>query len=412
MNISFSKFTLDNGLRVILHADSTSEIVTSNLLYNIGSKHEDADFTGLAHLFEHLMFSGTKKNPNFDSFLEKVGAQNNAFTNSDFTNYYITIPSNNLEHALYVESDRMSNLMVSKNSLETQKNVVIEEFNQNYLNQPYGDLHLLLRAASYNTHPYKWCTIGKDPSHIKKVNLDLAQDFFDNYYVPNNAILVIAGNINLDKTKKIVHNYFSPIPFKNIIRKNYFLEPKKTEKVELKIERDVPSKCIALAFHMSNRTNKRFYTAKLISHILSSGISSRLHKDLVVEKKIFSKIETYLGEDIDPSLFYLKGFLNDGVDYLDAEKNIFEHLKFLSSNLIEEDELFKVIKKNESSLLFSHVNNSYKALDLAFGELLNNANLINEEIDVLKSIARVDIINECDKLFVENNCTALYYGKI
>ncbi len=412
MNIEFDFFTLDNGLRVLLHLDSKSNVVTSNILYDVGSKHEDPDFTGLAHLFEHLMFSGTKNHSNFDSFLEKVGAQNNAFTSSDLTNYYITIPSNNLEHALYIESDRMSNLNVSQKNLDIQKNVVIEEFKQNYLNQPYGDLHLIIRAASYNVHPYHWCPIGKEISHIEKIDLNIANQFFQNFYTPNNAILVVAGNINFEKTKQMISSHFSSIPFRDVVRRKYLFEPKKKEKIHLNIKRDVPSKCILLAFHMGARLENSFYISKLISRILSSGVSSRLYNNLVMKEKIFSKVETYLGEEIDPSLFYIKGFLNENVDYSLAEKRIFHELESLSTFLISEEELNRVQKKNESALRFSSLNNSYKAVDLAIGALLGNPNLINEDFSMFKSISRKDILIEAKKIFTKNNCTSLYYGKM
>ncbi len=412
MNINFEHFTLDNGLRVILHLDSKSNVVTSNILYNVGSKHEDPDFTGLAHLFEHLMFAGTKNHPHFDSFLERVGAQNNAFTSSDITNYYITIPSNNLEHALYIESDRMLNLNISQKNLDVQKNVVIEEFKQNYLNQPYGDLHLMLRAASYNVHPYQWCPIGKEIAHVEKIDLNIANEFFKNFYAPNNAILVVAGNIDFKKTKKMIYNHFSSIPFRSINKIKYLFEPKKTEKIHLKIKRDVPSKCIALAFHMGGRLEKNFYVSKLISHILSSGVSSRLYSNLVVKKKVFSEIQTYLGEDFDNSLFYIKGFLNKDVDYSLAEQSIFNELDSLSSFVISKEELNRVQKKNESGIRFTNLNNSYKAIDLAIGAVLGNPNLINEELAVFKSISENDILFEAKKMFSETNCTSLYYGKI
>ena len=412
MDIDFDFFTLDNGLKVVLHLDTNSNVVTTNVLYNVGSKDENPDFTGLAHFFEHLMFSGTKNHPNFDSFLEKVGAQNNAFTSSDITNYYITIPSNNLEHALYIESDRMSNLNITQKNIDVQKNVVIEEFKQIYLNQPYGDLHLLLRAASYNFHPYNWCPIGKEIDHIEKFNLDIAKKFYKNFYSPNNAVLVVAGNINFPKTKSIISNYFASIPFREIKRSKYLFEPKKTEKVQLKINRDVPSNCIALAFHMGRRQDTSFYVSKLISHILSSGVSSRMYDKLVMKEKVFSKIQTYLGEDYDSSLFYIKGFLNDNVDYSFAEERIFNELNSLSSILISDEELNKVQKKNESALRFSLLNNSYKAIDLAVGVNLGNPNLINDDFNNFKSISKSDILNEAKKIFRRSNCTSLYYGKM
>ena len=412
MNINFDFFTLDNGLKVVLHLDPNCNVVTTNILYNVGSKDENPDCTGLAHFFEHMMFSGTKKHPKFDSFLEKVGAQNNAFTSSDITNYYITVPSNNLEHALYIESDRMLNLNLTQKNLDVQKNVVIEEFKQIYLNQPYGDIHLILRAASYNYHPYNWCPIGKEISHIEKFNIDIANQFYKNFYSPANAVLVVAGNINFNQTKKMISNYFSHIPFRKINRNPYLFEPKKTEKVELKVKKDVSSNCIVLAFHMGSRLEKNFYVSKLISSLLSSGVSSRLYNNLVKKKKIFSKIQTYLGEDFDSSLFYIKGFLNDQIDFSYAEEHVFNELNSLKNNLISEQELNKVQKKNNSSLHFSLINNSSKAIDLAVGVILNNPNLINDDFLNFDSVSIDDIKKESKKIFRSSNCTSLYYGKI
>jgi len=410
-SIKFEKYTLDNGLRVILHQDLSSQLVTSNLLYNVGAKDEDPDCTGLAHLFEHLMFSGTKKIPNFDTFLENVGAQNNAFTNNDFTNYYITVPPNNLEHALCAESDRMLGLSFSNSSLKIQKSVVIEEFKQIYLNQPYGDLYLLFKPLAYSVHPYRWCTIGKEISHIQKVNITTIKDFFYSHYAPNNAILVIAGNFDFQSIKSKINKWFGKIPYRQIKPRNYLAEPPSLIKRHLQVKRNVPSNCILIAFHMSGRKSKSFYTANLISRLLSKGFSSRLYQALVIKEKIFTKIETFLGEDIDPSLFYIKGLLSDGITYSIAHKKINKELDILCKNNVSEIELNGAIKKNESSILFSYVDNSCKAIDLAVGELLGEANLVNSQISNYNNCSPKDIIDEAVNLFDDKKSISLYYGK-
>ena len=410
-NIKFEEFILDNGLKVILHQDFSSQLVTCNLLYNVGAKDEDPDCTGLAHLFEHLMFSGTKKIPNFDSFLESVGAQNNAFTNNDITNYYITIPPNNLEYALCAESDRMLGLAFSQNSLDVQKSVVIEEFKQNYLNQPYGDIYLLLRPLCYTVHPYKWCTIGKELSHIEKVNLNIVKDFFYSHYAPNNAILVITGNFQLIDVKQKVHKWFSKIPYREIKPRNYMSEPPSLKKKHLQVNRDVPSNCLIMAFHMSERINESFYVVNIISRILSKGFSSRLYQNLVSKERVFSEINTFPGEDFDPSLFYIKGYLCEGVSYELAEMKLRKELDILCKNPITNYELNLALKKNESTLLFSYVDNSYKAIDLAIGKLLGDVNLINKQILIYNKITPSDIMRESIKLFDCKKSSTLYYGK-
>ena len=409
--IKFEKFTLDNGLRVILHQDLSSQLVTTNLLYNVGSKDEDPDCTGLAHLFEHLMFSGTKKIPNFDTFLEKVGAQNNAFTNNDFTNYYITVPPNNLEYALCAESDRMQGLSFSNRSLEIQKSVVIEEFNQIYLNQPYGDLYLLFKPLAYSSHPYSWCTIGKEISHIQKVDINIVKDFFYSHYAPNNAILVVAGNFDNKSIKSKINKWFSKVPFRQIKPRNYMPEPPLKVKKHMQVKRNVPSNCILMAFHMSDRLSESFYAANLISRLLSKGFSSRLYQSLVINEKIFTKIETFLGEDLEPSLFYIKGILFDGVNYQTAQHKIESELDRLCKNNITEAELNGIIKKNESTILFSYVDNSCKALDLAVGELLGKSNLINSQISTYNNFSSKKIISEANNLFNEKKSITLFYGK-
>ena len=410
-NIKFEEFTLNNGLKVILHQDLSSQLVTCNLLYNVGAKDEDPDCTGLAHLFEHLMFSGTKKIPNFDSFLESVGAQNNAFTNNDITNYYITIPPNNLEYALCAESDRMLGLNFAQNSLDVQKSVVVEEFKQNYLNQPYGDIYLLLRPLCYTTHPYKWCTIGKDLSHIEKVNLHIVKDFFYSHYAPNNAILAITGNFHSIDVKQKVHKWFSKIPYREIKPRNYTSEPTQLKKKHLQVHRDVPSNCLIMAFHMSERMSASFYVVNIISRILSKGFSSRLYQNLVSKERIFSKIDTFPGEDIDPSLFYIKGYLYEGVSYEFAEKKLKQELDILCKNLIANYELNLALRKNESALLFSYIDNSYKAIDLAMGKLLGDVNLINKQISIYNKITPSDIMRESINLFDYKKSSTLYYGR-
>src|SRR5882762_10287024 len=201
--VKFNKFTLDNGLRVIVHEDNTTPMAVLNILYDVGARDEDPEQTGFAHLFEHLMFGGSVNIPHYDEPLQRVGGENNAFTSNDITNYYITLPAANIETAFWLESDRMLSLAFSEKSLEVQRNVVIEEFKQRYLNQPYGDVWLKLRPLAYKVHPYQWATIGKEISHIENATMDDVKGFFFKHYLPPNAILVVAGNVTVDQVKSL-----------------------------------------------------------------------------------------------------------------------------------------------------------------------------------------------------------------
>jgi len=301
--IKFDKFTLNNGLKVIVHKDKSTPIVAINLLYNVGSRDENPDKTGFAHLFEHLMFGGSKNIPVYDKPLQQVGGENNAFTNSNITNYYITLPKANIETAFWLESDRMLNLNFSEKSLNVQRNVVIEEYKQRYLNQPYGDVWLMLRPLAYKKHPYRWATIGKDVSHIENASLDDVKEFFYKYYAPNNAILTIAGDVETEQIKKLTEKWFGSIEKRNVPVRNLPVEPEQTEKREMSVTKDVPFNAIYKAYHMCSRNDKNYHATDLISDILANGKSSRFYQSLVKEKKIFSNIDAYITGDNDNGLF-------------------------------------------------------------------------------------------------------------
>ncbi|MCB0409604.1 MAG: insulinase family protein, partial [Flavobacteriales bacterium] len=288
--ITFEKFELENGLKVIVHQDKSTPIVAFNLLYDVGARDEDENKTGFAHLFEHLMFGGSINVPNFDEPLQKVGGDNNAFTSNDITNYYITLPKENLETAFWLESDRMLSLAFTDKSLEVQRQVVIEEFKQNYLNQPYGDVWLLLRPLAYSKHPYKWATIGKEIAHIENATMEDVKDFFFHHYLPNNAILCIAGNIRTEEIKTLTQKWFGEILKGNVKERNLTVEPKQTKERRLQVERDVPSNAIYKAYKMCKRSDNDYFATDLLSDILSMGNSSRLYTSLIKEQKLFSDI--------------------------------------------------------------------------------------------------------------------------
>ncbi|NUM49608.1 MAG: insulinase family protein [Flavobacteriales bacterium] len=407
--IEFNKHTLSNGLKVISHFDNTSPIVAVNLLYDVGARDENPEKTGFAHLFEHLMFGGSVNVPHFDEELQQAGGENNAFTSNDITNYYETLPLENIETALWLESDRMLSLAFTPKSLEVQRNVVVEEFKQRYLNQPYGDAWLLLRPLAYKVHPYRWATIGKEISHIENATMQDVKDFFFTHYRPNNAILCVAGNIQPEKVFALAEKWFGSIPKGEIKTRNLLPEPKQTKAHRLEVERDVPADAIYIALHMCNRTHPNYQAFDLLSDVLSRGESSRFFQNLVKEKQLFSEISAYVSGDIDNGLFIINGRLSAGVKPEEGEKEIWNELQKISENGIDANELTKVKNKVVSGILFSHVNVLNKAMTLAYSELLGNANLINTETDLYLTVTTQDIQQRAAEIFIPKNASTLVY---
>jgi len=407
--IKFDRFTLDNGLKVIVHKDDSTTIVAVNILYNVGARDENPNKTGFAHLFEHLMFEGSTNIPSYDNPLQLAGGENNAFTTNDITNYYITLPKENIETAFWLESDRMLGLDFSEEKLNVQKNVVVEEFNQRYLNQPYGDVFLLLRPLAYQNHPYQWATIGKNISHIKEANLQDVKDFFNKHYAPNNAILSISGNVETEEIKALSEKWFGPIDRKKIVMRDLPIEPIQNKARNLTVERDVPFDAIYKAFHMSSKQNKNYYTSDLISDLLSNGKSSRLYQSLVKKQKLFSEINAYITGDIDEGLFIVSGKLIKNIKMLDAENAIEIELNKLITEEINEVELEKVKNKFESVYQFGQISTLNKATDLAYHELLGDANKINQEIEKYRNVTIEDVKTLAKQMFTKNNSSTLYY---
>ncbi len=408
--VEFEKFELENGLRVIVHKDKTTPIVAFNILYDVGARDEDPERTGFAHLFEHLMFGGSVNIPKYDEPLERVGGENNAFTNNDITNYYLTLPKDNLETAFWLESDRMLGLGFSKKSLNVQRNVVIEEFKQSYLNQPYGGVWLILRPMAYKVHPYQWATIGKDISHIKTAAMEDVKAFFQKHYCPNNAILTVAGDVETDQIKVLAEKWFGPIKRGEKNARNIPQEPEQNEHRTLKVERDVQANAIYKVYKMCGRLDQEYYSTDMISDVLSGGDSSRLYKELVKNQQLFSKISAYQMGHFDKGLFVISGYLSEGVNFEKAEKAINQILATLQAELIEENELQKVKNKVEAQLVFSEMNCLNKAMNLSYFELLGDAALLNKEMDFYNSVSREDIKNVAKTLFDENKCSTLYYS--
>jgi zinc protease len=407
--INFERFELKNGLKVIVHQDKSTPIVAFNLLYDVGARDESPERTGFAHLFEHLMFGGSINISDYDEVVEKSGGQNNAFTSNDITNYYITLPKENLEHAFRLESDRMLGLAFTPKSLEVQRQVVIEEFKQNYLNQPYGDIHLLLRPLAYQKHPYQWPTIGKEVSHIEEATMEEVKDFFYKHYAPNNAILVVAGDVDLNHVKLLSEKWFGPISLRDTPKRDLPKEPRQEAARTLKVERDVPVDVIYKAFHMCARTDIDFFATDLISDILSRGNSSRLYNSLVKDQKLFSDIDAYIGGELDEGLFYFAGKLTPGVSMEDAEAGIDAEIGKLKRFLVDEKELRKVKNKAISAHKFSELNVLNKAINLATSELMGDASLVNKQIDLYEGVTASKIKDVAQDVFRKANSNTLYY---
>lgn len=407
--IDFDRFQLDNGLKVIVHRDRSTQIVAMNILYDVGARDEDPNRTGFAHLFEHLMFGGSLNIPKYDTPLEKAGGENNAFTNNDITNYYLTIPKQNMELAFWLESDRMLDLAFSEKSLDVQKSVVIEEFKQSYLNQPYGDVWLLLRPLAYKVHPYLWATIGKDISHIEKATIDDVKNFYRKFYNPNNAVLTVAGDVETEEVRKLTEKWFGIIGPGEKYHRNLPVEPEQTEARKLTVTRNVPYDSLYKVYHMCKRNDQDYHTSDLISDILSNGDSSRIFDTLVKEKKLFSEINAYITGDIDNGLFIFSGKLVRGVTMKEAEKELLKEIHRIASEKVKQDELEKVKNKIESTLEFSEMNVLNKAMNLSYSELLGDANLINEEKKRYLAVSTDDIKRVGENIFKEQNCSTLYY---
>jgi len=407
--IQFERTKLSNGLTVIVHHDKTTPMVAVNICYNVGSRDEHPDRTGFAHLFEHLMFGGSINIPSYDEPLQKAGGDNNAYTSNDLTNYYLTLPKNNIETGFWLESDRMLELAFSDSSLEVQRNVVIEEFKQRYLNQPYGDVWPLIRQMAYKVHPYQWPTIGREISHIEKATMQQVKDFFFTHYAPDNAVMVVAGDVDFDKVVNLADKWFGPIPNRAVKSRNLPQEPVQTELREQTVVRDVPNDAIYLAYHMSDHISTNYYATDLISDILSSGNSSRLYLNLVQKEKLFTELDAYLSGDYEPGLFLISGKTSNGVSLETARKAIDRELDRMKQDRVSEYELEKVKNKVEANIEYSEMNYLTKAMNLATNEILEDANLINSQIDLYRSVTTEQIQEVSQQIFRPENCSVLNY---
>ncbi len=407
--VKFERFTLSNGLRVIVHEDHTTPMAVLNVLYDVGARDEDEQKTGFAHLFEHLMFGGSINIPSYDEPLQRVGGENNAFTSNDITNYYITLPAVNIETAFWLESDRMLDLAFSEKSLDVQRNVVSEEFKQRYLNQPYGDVWLKLRPLVYNTHPYKWATIGKELKHIEEATIEDVKGFFKKHYNPANAILVVGGDVTFNQVEELANKWFGSIPSGLRGERNLPVEPEQKEFKSLTVKADVPLNAIYMAFKMPGRLDPDFHAYDLLSDVLSLGQSSRLHQHLVKEQQLFSDINAYITSSIDPGMFVIEGRLISGVTVEVAEKAIWAEIELLLKEGVSEHELIKVKNKGASIAAFNRLSLLDRAMDLAYHELLGDADGLNHEVDKYAAVTTTQIKKLVEDNFAHEKCSILYY---
>lgn len=408
--MKINRHTLANGLRVVhVYADHT-RMTAMNLLYGVGAKNEDEDKTGLAHLLEHLMFSGSRNVKDFSEYVQRAAGECNAWTNNDVTNYYLNIPSSNIETAFWLESDRMAFLNLDDRSVKTQKDVVCEEFKQRVYNVPYGDVGHILRSLCYRQHPYKWPTIGKDLAFIENMTCQDVADFYCSHYVPSNAVLAVVGNVPFDEVVRLSEKWFGTIcSDRRHVTKHCQAEGKQSEARHIEVQRNVPVDMIFMAFHMCGRCDHDFYGYDMISDILSNGKSSRIINNLVKRDKIFSSINAYIDGSIEPGLLHVNGKINPGISFEVAESKILEEIRCLTSNEITEKELDKVKNKFESNCLFSNLNNLNLAYNLAYNELLGDADKINHEVEQYRAVTIDEINSIIDNHLVPQNSSVVYY---
>ena len=407
--IQFEKFQLDNGLKVLVHQDTSTPMAVVNVLYNVGAKDEDPAKTGFAHLFEHLMFGGSVNIPVYDEPLQRAGGENNAYTTNDLTNYYCQIPAENIETAFWLESDRMLSLAFSKKSLEVQRKVVCEEFKEHYINKPYGDAWHKMRSLAYTKHPYRWMTIGASLSHVEDATMQDVKDFFFQFYRPNNAILVVTGNVQTEQVKQLAEKWFGPIPAGVPYLRNLPKEPVQEKSRTMDVRADVPLDMLMMTWHMGGRFDEGYHATDLITEVLGGGASARLYEQLIKVKQIFSSIDCYHFGTIDPGLLVIEGKLVKGISMTVAEKAVLEEVEKIKNEILDAKEVQKVINKTESVICFEDISIMNRAHSLAFYELLGDADLMNKELGMYQKVTPAMIQSTAQKIFQDNNRNTLYY---
>ena len=410
--IEYRQTRLANGLTVIANRDGASRMAAVNILYKVGARNEDPRRTGFAHLFEHLMFRGTREVPDFDTPVQMACGENNAFTNNDYTDFYITLPVANIETALWLESDRMTGLDLSAEACEVEKRVVIEEFRQRYLNQPYGDMNMLLRALAYERHPYRWATIGLTPDHIEAATLDEVRDFYRRFYHPSNAILSVSADIDPDEVFALAEKWFAPIADSGCAATPIPPEPEQRAARRRVVERDVPATAITVAYHMGDRLSRDFHAGDMASDLLAGGDSARLYEHLVKGEKLFSGVNAYITGDVDCGLFVFTGQLLPSTTEERAEEALRREAEELMRGAISDYEMEKVKNKFEANTLFGELNVMNKAMNLGYYAMLGDAALVNREVDIYRSLTADDVADFSRRTFrAENSSTIIYRAK-
>ena len=407
--IQFEKFQLDNGLKVLVHQDSSTPMAVVNVLYNVGAKDEDPAKTGFAHLFEHLMFGGSVNIPVYDEPLQRAGGENNAYTTNDLTNYYCQIPAENIETAFWLESDRMLSLAFSKKSLEVQRKVVCEEFKEHYINKPYGDAWHKMRSLAYTQHPYRWMTIGASLQHVEDATIEDVKDFFFQFYRPNNAILVVTGNVQTEQVKQLAQKWFGPIEAGKAYVRNLPKEPVQEKSRSMDVRADVPLDMLMMTWHMGGRFDEGYHATDLITEVLGGGTSARLYEQLIKVKQIFSSIDCYHFGTVDPGLLVIEGKLVKGISMAVAEKAVLEEIEKIKNEILDAKEVQKVINKTESVICFEDMSIMNRAHSLAYYELLGDADLMNKELSMYQQVTPAMIQHTAQQIFQESNRNTLYY---
>jgi len=407
--VHFTRKILSNGLRVLVHEDNTTPLVAVNVLYYVGSRDEQSDKTGFAHLFEHLMFAGSKHVPDFDDPLQRAGGENNAYTTNDYTTFYEIVPAENLETALWLESDRMLALSISKRALDIQRKVVVEEFKETCLNEPYGDAWHHLSDLMFREHPYRWPVIGLAPEHVENATIEDVRAFFKNWYTPANAVLCIAGNVRTEEAMQLAEKWFDNIPSAPVPARALTPEPPQTTPARRVVQANVPVPAVYLAFRTPARLHPDFYPVDLLSDLLAQGESSRLYRRLLKERKLFSQIDAYVTANVDPGLLVIEGRPVEGLTPDEALAAIWEELDLLKQAPIEMRELQKIQHRFESTVVFSETSVLNKAQNLAFYEALDRGELMNEEADIYLAVTPAELHRTANELFRADNSAVLIY---
>ena len=410
--VSFEEYDLDNGLHVILHQDNNAPVVTTSVMYHVGAKDENPEKTGFAHFFEHLLFEGTDNIARGDwrKIVSSRGGQMNANTTQDRTYYYVSFPSNNLELGLWLESERLMHPVINKIGVDTQSEVVQEERRMRYDNSPYGRWREQMYINLFKKHPYRWQTIGS-LEHLANASLEDFKEFNKKYYVPNNAVLVVAGDIEIEKTKKKIQDYFGTIPKGEEIQRNTFTEDPIVSTIKAKYhDPNIQIPAIFLGYRTPAQTDREAYVLDMISTYLSDGKSSKLYKKLVDEKKKALQVFAFNGSQEDYGA-YVVGALPVGETTLeDLKKEIDEEIVKLQSELITEKDHQKLQNKFENNFVNSNSSISGIANSLArYHMLYNDTNLINNEIDIYQSITREEITAVANKYLKPSQRVELEY---